>query len=457
MFTINELLIATGGVLVAPSRGRLVHGISIDSRTTRAGEAFIAIPGDRFDGHAFINTAIKKGAACIIAQGPKARELSRGACVIAVEDTVKALGDIARFHRSKFDIPVIAITGSTGKTTTKDMLAWVLAARFKVLATEGTKNNRIGLPMTLLGLRRGLDAAIVERGTNHFGEIEQLARIAQPTAAIITNIGPSHLEYFKTMRGVAHEKYSLIKYLRAPRLLLLNADDAFLRRKIRSNAADPCIVSFGCLHASDVRAEDLRLAASRLLFTVGAGHRISLGTVGAHNAYNALAAIACGRIFGMSWRDISRRLENFRFPPGRLVVRSVGSSRFIDDTYNANPASLRQALYALEDYPACGKKIVVLGDMLELGSLTARFHAEAGRQISRVCDTFIAVGRFSAGALAAARASGLAADRLFLCPDARAAQQLLFTKVRPCAEDVVLVKGSRAMHLETIFEKAAPR
>src|SRR3989338_7314407 len=223
MFRVNELIDATKGRLINQARNTIIRGISIDSRTMHSQDAFIAIKGSNFDGHDFIDEAINKGASCIIKEsGSEAKGRGRRVTFIEVQDTTKALGDIARFQRRKFNIPVIAVTGSNGKTTTKEMIAHILSRKFKVLKNEGTKNNQIGLPITLLKLNSSYDIAVLEVGTNHPGEIEYLARICQPNIGIITNIGPSHLEYLRDLGGVHREKYKIIENLEKPYIGILN-------------------------------------------------------------------------------------------------------------------------------------------------------------------------------------------------------------------------------------------
>ncbi|MDD5078786.1 MAG: UDP-N-acetylmuramoyl-tripeptide--D-alanyl-D-alanine ligase [Candidatus Omnitrophica bacterium] len=461
MFTIEELLAATAGKLISRKRpGKTgVLGISIDSRTLRENEAFIAIKGDNFNGHDFIRSAVKKGAGCVICEqrymdrpGNTAWLARSVPCaVIAVRDTTRALGDIASFHRSRFDIPVIAITGSNGKTTTKEMLAWILAERFNVLKTAGTKNNHIGLPMTLLGLKAGHQACVLELGTSDFGEISYLSKICRPNIGIITNIGPSHLEYFKDLNGVLQEKYSLMGHLRSPAVAVVNADDRLLRVKSRSAGLRPFIVSFGIDKPADFSALMIKKRQGSLEFKSGKKYKFILHTLGYNNIYNALAAISAARIMGVPYKDISRRLSAFEFPKGRLRLIRAKECVFIDDTYNSSPASLRQAALALGDFKARGRKIFVMGDMLELGEMKEACHYQAGIEAARSCDKFIAVGKLTAAAAAAARNSGLADADIFQCDRSVQARDILRKDLRVGADDVVLVKGSRAMKMEDVF------
>lgn len=430
--------------------------ISIDSRTIKPGEAFVAVKGQNFDGHDFIAEAVKKGAAAVIVREPGvgSRE-SWKVPVIPVKDTIKALGDLARAKRNKFDIPLIAVTGSNGKTTVKDMIAWVLSGKFNVLKNEGTQNNHIGLPMTLLKLNKDTQAAVLELGTNHFGEIEYLARIAQPNIAVITNIGPSHLEFFHDLKGVLREKYTLVKNLNKPGIAILNADDRLLGKIgtatvfSKKTVAVP-ILSFGT-RKSDFWADAIHNSGGKVCFRVNKKYKFTLNTIGGYNIYNALAAIAVARLFGLSYSRIALRLSSFVFPEGRLNTVERGRIKFIDDTYNANPLSLKEALAAFAKLPVRGRKIVVMGDMLELGVKEDFFHLEAGRQIARACDCFIGVGRRSMLAVSSAKAAGLKNDNIFSCSTAQEARDILFKRIAVTGDDVVLVKGSRSMKMEQVF------
>ncbi|MCX5712294.1 MAG: UDP-N-acetylmuramoyl-tripeptide--D-alanyl-D-alanine ligase [Candidatus Omnitrophica bacterium] len=261
MFTISELIKATAADFIQPGTEKLVKDVCIDSRDIKPGDCFIAIKGNNFDGHEFIAQAIQKGAVCVVrTQGSRLRTKKyKSAAVLEVGDTIKALGNIAAFHRRRFNIPVIAVTGSNGKTTTKEMIAYVLSGKFRVLKNEGTKNNHIGVPMTLLGLKNSHDIAVLELGTNHFGEIKELAGICQPNIAVITNIASSHLEFLKDLSGVFAEKCSLLRFLRKPAIAILNADDGFLFKLINSRTSGFSSVSFGVNSPADFRGSAVEL------------------------------------------------------------------------------------------------------------------------------------------------------------------------------------------------------
>lgn len=460
MFEIKELIEATGARLATAGIGQKVQGISIDSRTVKSEDAFIAIEGDNFDGHRFIQDVLNRKVSVVIVQRNKrplylkyaSSNKYKGVAFLEVQDTVRALGDIARFHRKRFSIPIIALTGSNGKTTAKDMVAWVLSRQYKVLKNEGTKNNHIGLPMTLLELTDSHDIGVLEAGTNHFGEVAYLAGICQATVGIITNIGPSHLEFFKTLQGVLREKYSLIDSLKHPALALLNGDDVYLGRKVRAAEKTGSLIQFGIAHPSDFRASDISSKGGKLSFKVNEKYTFTLNTLGYYNIYNALAAIAVARVFGIAYATIIKALADFTFPKSRLQLKKCRYISVIDDSYNSNPLSLRQALEALRSFKTRGRKIFIMGDMLELGDRKEFYHTLAGKEAARVCDVFVTVGMLSRLAAAAARKSGFDTRHLFSCGASLDAKRILFNTVTPCKDDIVLIKGSRGMRLEQIIE-----
>jgi len=454
MFRVDELVEATKGRLISRAQNSIIRDISIDTRTIHPQDAFIAIKGSNFDGHDFIDEAIKKGASCVIKEpAVKAKDKTGKVTIIEVRDTTKALGDIAKFQRKKFfNIPVIAVTGSNGKTTTKEMIAQVLSARFKILKNEGTKNNQIGLPLTLLNLNSSYDIVVLEVGTNHFGEVEYLTSICQPNIGIITNIGPSHLEYLRDFKGVFREKYKMVENLEKPHIGILNADDNLLKKKISSGHRKTVILGFGIKNHCDFSASNVRNLADKIEFYVNQKYKFTLNTPGYYNIYNALAAITAARIFGLAYKDIILRLNTFDFPQSRLKFLELKSVKFIDDTYNSNPLSLRQALNVLANFKTTGRKILVMGDMLELGSDEKSFHYQAGRQAAGCCDVLITVGSLSKLAAEAVNASCFDTKNIFTCETVTQARKILFNRLLPKKGDLILVKGSRRMNLEEIFK-----
>ncbi len=451
MFEFKQLVIASKGKCKQSGLKNKFFGFTIDSRNVSKGFVFLALKGSNYDGHDYIEQAVNNGAACIIKNKKFKTEIPKKIAVIDVKDTIKSLGYIAAYNRKNFNGPVIVITGSNGKTTTKDMLYSVLSSRFKVLKNEGTKNNHIGVPLALLNLDNSYDIAVLEIGTNHFGEIAYLANICRPNAAIINNIGESHLEHFKTLHGVLKEKYSLVKYFKKPKILVLNADDKFLKNKLVLKEQGVFKISFGIKNKADFNATDIKNLSGEFNFRVN-GRLMCLKTVGLHNIYNALAVVAVARVFGLDYSEIYKSFEGFVFPKGRLNLFEYKNITFIDDTYNANPLYLQQAMVALSNIKNKGKKILVMGDMLELGRNSEDFHRCAGINAAGICDYFLTLGNLSVFAAKAAVDSGFKQDKVFSCESCEQIKDILFKKLFLKRDDIVLVKGSRGMKLEKIFE-----
>lgn len=444
-FTLSEILHATRGQMKQGEPSLVVRGVSTNSRTVKRGELFIAIRGDRFDGHDFIPDVVKRGAAAVIVSRGDIPVLESVA-VIQVADTVKALGWIARAHRDRFDIPVIGITGSAGKTTTKEMLAQVLKVKYGVLFNHGTENNHIGVPQTLLKLRRSDDVVIVEMGTNHFGDIPWLVEVARPTIAILTNIGASHLAFLKTPKDVFLEKSALVKGLARGGLVIVNRDDRYLREISRRDRRHN-VVTYGIDGPAAFRATDIQWdRKGRLLFRVNKRQPFILPSPVRTNIYNALVAISCGRAFKLSYNTIQKRLSRTRGYKGRQQIQRHGGLTVIDDTYNANPLSFASALETLSRLPTSGRRILVCGDMLELGQEGPALHRQVGEAAARSGVAAV----FSLGPLARELAQSAQKQRpdifTFSTEDMDLLQKNLLPYCRP--GDVALVKGSRGMKME---------
>jgi UDP-N-acetylmuramoyl-tripeptide--D-alanyl-D-alanine ligase len=448
MFDIHDIISATKGRLIqGPPAGR-VAGVSIDSRTLKKGDVFIAIKGERFDGHRFIRKAVQKGAVVLIV-GRKIKA-PKGVSVIHVKDTVKALGHLARFHRRRFSVPVVAITGSSGKTTVKEMIAGVLKTKYTVLKNVATQNNHIGVPLTLFRLNKKHEIVVLEFGTNRPGDIRWLTQIAAPDVAVLLNIGESHLEFLKTPAGVFREKLDIIRYAPAGVTAILNNDDLFLKTIAAGKIAKQA-VTFSLNGKADYRAENVECRGFRRLeFSLRPGGRFSLKTPGLHNVYNAIAAISCGRHFKINYNDIKKALSSFSAPSGRQRFRSVGPWRIIDDTYNANPVSMRSAVETLRCLPARGKKVLVCADMLELGRGSEQLHRAAGRYAAEAhLDLVLTWGKKARWISVGAKEKDprLAA---FHCRSLELLCKKLTAYCRP--EDVILIKGSRRTGMERIID-----
>jgi UDP-N-acetylmuramoyl-tripeptide--D-alanyl-D-alanine ligase len=423
-------------------------GVSTDSRKVRRGDLFVALKGETFDGNAFVREAFRKGAAAAVVDAPAGLRGAGRRPVVVVKDAARALGGIARAYRLKFSIPVIAVAGSNGKTTTKEMIARVLSKRYRVLATEGNLNNHIGVPMTLFGLRPGHTAAVVEIGTNHFGEVRRLARTALPTHGIITNIGREHLRYFRDLSGVAREEGELFGHLgESGGTAFVNTDDA---RVVRIAGKKLRAVTYGFAagrRRPAVAGVALAIDGSgRARFTVRARGRrpfaVRLAAPGRHAASNALAAAAVGIGLGVGPAGIRSALESFRPVGKRMEVADSGGVTVLNDTYNANPESVLSALETLRLFAGRGRRIVVLADMLELGRNSRREHALVGRAIRAMGFTdVLAFGPMAAGYVAPGGPGKHYSDKRRLAGD-------LAALARP--GDVVLVKGSRGMRMEEV-------
>ncbi|MFY9402465.1 MAG: UDP-N-acetylmuramoyl-tripeptide--D-alanyl-D-alanine ligase [Candidatus Omnitrophota bacterium] len=446
MFKIHELVLASEGRLLSGDSDKIVSGISIDSRKIKKGEAFIAFKGGNFDGHDFIPEAVKKGALCVIAEKPVKR--IKGVALIRVKNSLESLGKIARYNRNRYNLPVIAVTGSSGKTTVKDMIARVLSEKFKVLSTQGTQNNHIGLPLTLLKLDDSYGAVVLELGTNHFGEIEYLSRIASANIGVITNIGPSHLKYFKSLKGVFKEKHALLKNLKKPAVAVLNADDLYLKKVLMNKGRSLFTIGVGIDNRADYQASQIHSVNGAYAFKVNKRLRFALGSLGYYNIYNSLTAIAIARIFGIGYGKIKSALEDFQAPAGRLEIIKRRGLRFIDSTYNSNPASLSYALDLLNSLKVKGRKIAVLGDMLELGKSSLALHKEAIEKALLVCDNLVAVGTLSS---LSARAKKNKDKNIITCSNSLQARKALRRDLKVTDRDIILVKGSRGMKMEEVF------
>ncbi|MCX5668826.1 MAG: UDP-N-acetylmuramoyl-tripeptide--D-alanyl-D-alanine ligase [Candidatus Omnitrophica bacterium] len=451
MFKVDEIIQATKGRLIQGKLTDKITGVSTDSRSLKPLEAFLALRGENYDGHDFVVRALESKASCLIVEKKPGFLIPPHVAVIKVKATTVALGNIARFQRQKINLPVIAVTGSNGKTTTKEMIAWVLSAHARVLKNEGTKNNQIGLPQTLIQLTKRDSFAVVEIGTNHFGEVDYLAKIARPNIGLITNIGPSHLEFLKDLKGVAEEKSTLLDNLVKPAIVLLNADDKSFKSLIQRSIKAQRIFSFGIHEKSDFCASGIKLKNQRLEFKVNSKFKFELSTLGGYNIYNALGAIAVGRICGLSYPVLRARLATFKFPKGRFNFVEFKGLKFIDDTYNSNPLSLNAALVALGAARCKGRKILVMADMLELGKQKELLHRQIAWSITNTCDLLIAVGSLARFTARAARRNGMPAKHIFCCANALAARDLLFKKIFPKADDLILVKGSRSMKMEEVL------
>ncbi len=435
----------TGGDPAVP-----VTRISTDSRTIQAGEFFVAIRGENFNGHLFVEQVAKRGAAGALVEQNWSGSVPDGFAILRVADTLVGYQQIAAGYRRCLPLKVIAITGSNGKTSTKDFVAAALGRRFRVTKTEGNFNNHIGLPRTILEATAEDEIAVWELGMNHPGEIAALAALAAPDVGIITNIGVAHIEFMGSREAIALEKGALAEAVGAAGTMILNADDPFSEAIAQRTKAK--IVLAG-VQGGAVRAEDITQSASGSEFTIMEGAhrcRAQLPVPGLHMVQNALLAVAAGRLFGLSTEECAAGLASTPLTKARLQLRDIGGVQFLDDSYNANPESMKAALRTLVELESAGRRIAVLGQMSELGNESERGHAEVGECAADLgIDHLITIGDLGAAIARAAEASGM--EKTTAVADPKAAAEVLAEIAAP--GDLVLVKGSRTARTERVLEE----
>ena len=436
-----------------------IRRVVTDSRLVRKGDLFIAFQGDRHDGHAFVTKALAQGAVCVIVQEdyrlPPSPKRAEAPVLLGVRDTLEAYQRLATHYRNRFPIPVIAITGSNGKTTTKEMVSQVVAQRWKTLKTEGNLNNRIGVPQTLFQLAPRHQAAVIEMGVDQQGQTTRLCEIAKPTIGVITNIGPDHLEFFGSMEGSAQAKAELLDHLPQDGAVVLNADDEYF--DYLAARAQCRVIAFGRAPKADIRAVNIRTDEQGgtifgLVLPGKSRHpEVRIRTQGLHNVSNALAAAGVGFVLGLSGTAIAEGLAKFRPAAMRSQISTSHGVQVINDCYNANPASMKAALQLLAELGRGKRSIAVLGDMLELGADSKRMHREVGTFLTgQGIGHLVACGVLGREIAEGARQAGMPTDRIAELPDAAAAGTALTSMVRQ--GDVVLVKASRGMRMEQVVE-----
>jgi len=431
-------------------RDEIAQGYSIDSRTLRSGEIFFAVKGERLDGHDFVIQALSKGAAAAVVNKAERDRFPEKSRLLAVDDTLRALQTLATAVRKLWGRPLIAVTGSAGKTTTKDAIAHVLASRFRVLKSEGNFNNHFGLPLMLLKVESGHDVAVIEMGMSHAGEIRALAKIAQPEIGVVTNVAPVHLEFFDSLAGIARAKYELIESLPAGGTAILNGDDEYVSQFGRDFKGK--VIFYGTHRPADIRAEHIesRGADGSVFDLVVHGHRerAELHLVGSHNIHNALAAVAVGVERSIPLNDVIGALGTLVPADKRGQVVQVGNIKVVNDCYNSNPKALEAMVDALAAMPA-KRRIVVAGEMLELGPTGEQIHRASGQHIANAkIDVLVGVRGLAQPMVEAAKAAGLRAE--FVATPEEAGEWL----AREAKDgDVVLLKASRGVKLEKALEK----
>jgi UDP-N-acetylmuramoyl-tripeptide--D-alanyl-D-alanine ligase len=431
------------------SPGEDAQAYSIDSRTVGPGQLFFAVKGERLDGHDFVEQALARGAVAAVVRKDQLGRFSQSIRLLPVEDTLVALQALATAVRKLWGKPLIAVTGSAGKTTTKEAIAHVLGARFRVLKSEGNFNNHFGLPLMLLKLEPEHDLAVIEMGMSHAGEIRQLARIAQPDIGVVTNVAAVHLEFFDSLAGIARAKYELIESLPASGTAVLNADDQYVSQFGRDFKGK--VLLYGTRAMADVRAKNVRskgAEGTEFGVVVGDAHEpATLPLVGEHNVLNALAAVAVGLQSGLKLSQAVAALATLAPGDKRGQVLHIGNITVINDCYNSNPKALEAMVDALASMPA-KRRVVVAGEMLELGSAGEEMHRSAGQHIAeKKIDVLVGVRGLAEAMVGASRQAGVRAE--FLTSPEEAGEWL----ARETQDgDVVLLKASRGVKLERALE-----
>src|SRR6202011_3680142 len=406
--SILQIAEVSGAKLESGDGNFLVSKVSTDSRTVKPGELFVPLRGENFDGHEFVAAAAKAGAAGAIVDLAWKGKVPKNFALLRAKDTLVAYQNLAANYRKSLPLKVLAITGSNGKTSTKDFVAAVLGRRYRVTKTEGNFNNHVGLPRTILDATSQDEVGVWEIGMNHPGEIAALAKIAAPDAAIITNVGVAHIEFMGSREAIADEKGALAEAIGPEGRVILNGDDPFSERIAQRTQAR---VIFAGTRSGSIRAGEIsqRSIGSDFTITEGAHRcRAQLPVPGLHMIQNALLAVAAGRAFGLSLKEAASGLAAAPLSKARLQIKSVRGVQFIDDSYNANPDSMKAALRTLMELEADGKRIAVLGEMLELGAESERGHREVGEKAATLgIDQLIAIGETGKITVAAAQSAGL--------------------------------------------------
>jgi len=461
--TVETILTVTDGTLYHGSADTVGNGVAVDSREATRGCVFVALRGDRVDGHDYLQAAIDGGARVLIvsrdADDPAVAAAVatplRNVAVVRVADGMAAVQALAAYHRSRLTCAVVGVTGSTGKTTTKDFLDAVLRSTLRVVSTQANQNNELGVPLTILRAGADTDVLVVEMGMRGLGQIAELCAIARPTVGLVTNVGVTHIEILGSQDAVASAKGELVRSLDADGAAFLNGDDAYSAAIAEGSIAP--VTYYGLLDTCSVCARNVEVdAESRPSFDLKSGGGtvpVRLPLPGRHNVYNALAAAAVGLHLGVPLERIAGALESAEVSAMRMqLFTSADGVVVINDAYNANPVSMQAAVVTLAEMDSAGRRVAVLGDMAELGSLTELAHFRIGETVARLpIDVLVVVGERASHIAHGARAEGMGADRIHECATAAQASEVLRTLLRH--NDAVLVKASRVMGLETVVEE----
>lgn len=459
--TLDDILKATGGELLKRGKSDAFEGVGIDTRTIKGNEVFVAVRGAHFDGHDFLGEAVRKGTPAVVvarhqsvsgqaSPAPLADDIS----VVRVKDTVTALGDIASWWRKKYAAPCVAITGSNGKSTTKEMASAIASVRGPVLKTEGNFNNLIGLPLTVFRWEKEHKTAVLEMGMNAKGEIRRLAQVARPEIGLITNVTAAHLEKLQSVEGVAEAKGELFEVMAGKGIAIVNDEDPWVKKLGKKYGGQT--ITFGMQNTSDVQfrhMESTDLSSTDLTLSImGKERTIRLPLPGTHNVMNAMAAVAVGVALKIDLDDILSRVVEFHPMAMRFErVQLANGVCMVNDSYNANPQSMKAAFRTVGSAKRAGRFIAVLGDMLELGLQSAALHREVGRTAAESgIDKIFIFGNFASEMAEGAREGGIDSSKVEEFDDIDALKRSVENEIR--AGDVLLVKGSRGMRMERIVE-----
>lgn len=457
-WSVVDLVRATGGEVLYGGGDTTFGGVGIDSRTVEDHMVFVALRGENHDGHRFIDQVVAGGVRGIVVERAARASLEheawrdQGVTCVVVDDTMRALGALAAYQRSRFPIPVVAITGSNGKTTTRRMTTLVMAQKYRVLATQGNLNNEVGLPLTLFNLSETHQAAVVELGMNHAGEIDRLGAICRPTIGMITNVGPAHIEFLGSMEAVASAKEELVRHIEPQGHVVLNRDDPYV---FAMASRAPCPATFFGTHSeAHVRAEAIETRSKGTAFTMVLPAQrlpVQLNVTGRFMVGNALAAAAVGHLAGIEGGQIKAALEAFQPVGGRLEALQLKNGvHVIDDTYNANPASMAAAFESFTELKGSDRGYLILGDMLELGDQAEQLHRQVGELAAKSRPAKIyAYGEYAGSVVQGAHSAGMSEKNLFTGSKSAIAADAI---QRLAAGDWVLVKGSRGSAMETVVE-----
>lgn len=449
MFTDAEVVLATGArILQQGRRDMLYRNVTTDTRTVGEDDLFAALKGEKFDGHDFIEQAVSDGAAGVIVEDAARLYPDGDYTIFVVKNTRKAYQDLALFHRRRFSIPVVAVTGSAGKTSTRALIATVLEQKYNVLQTEKNFNNEIGLPRTLLQLTKEHGACVVELGMRGLGQIKELADIAEPTVGVVTNVGKSHIELLGSQAQIARAKGELVEALGSDGTAVLNQDDK--RVAAMAGKCKGKVVGFGIINDAPVMAGTIKNSEKGLSFTCRCFDQVidvHMAVIGTHNVYNALAAVAVGRLLGLSEHQMQKGLAEYKGVPMRQELVNIDNVVFVNDAYNANPASMKEAVDTLVTLTG-GRKIAVLGGMLELGDWAEKEHEKIGTYLAdKKVDVLIALGDEARFMAKAAKATGM--NEVYTVTTHAEAAAVLRRIMRQ--GDTVLLKGSRGFAMEKIL------